>query len=1013
VSARLRLALLALALAAVPSPARAAGPYDPEVGYRTLSSPHFAVVFPEGYEHIALRAARIAESALPGMVERYGHRPDGRITIVIDDQTDFANGSATILPNKLITLFVTAPTEISGLEDYDDWLQMVVVHELAHVIHLDMAWGLPWLGRLLLGKYVALNQYTAAWATEGLAVYEETAASGAGRGRSSLVEMVLRTAALEDRFPGVDQGFRAFSQWPFSNVAYFFGGRFQQWLAERFGEPALMHYHRAYASTPIPYLTWLSSHLAFGASIESLWARFELETRADAELERRLLAADPMGLTEPTRLTRFGGQVLGPQVTPDGRSILFSTSSPVDGPRIRRMPIDGGEDEVLLEDTLSKALSFGPGGRAFYFQQTEINQRFYFHNSVLRYDLERDVFERVRVDPSVEIDYAASSGSLRIRDPDVSPDGRRIVFVQTPFGANRLILGWLESDGVTVQPRVLVPAEPDVELSNPRFSPSGDRIAVSRFARGRRDVVVYDLEGQLVRRVTDDRAQDIDPTWSPDGRWLVFASDRSGIYNLYAYEWATDRLVRLTNVLTGAFQPCVAPDGRRLVFRGYTADGYDVFALPFAPETGLEVPTERAPMAALDASVRRSPAARDEVRLPPPPPAPFTGTPLEALPEGWSLGPYSALPTLLPFHDNWNLFPLLATNERELFAQLTHFGRDALGTHSYTLWLTYGSGTQFLGGGAAYSNDQLLPTFTIAGEASARSFALFGEEGFAGWFDERRIIGRFGISVPLYQRHQLSVSYTFEDRRALRDPEPILAARFRFPSLGHYARVQLGYAYANVRSFAHSISLERGWSAALALDGLSTGLGSDYEQLVLSGELRGYLSLPWSPRWAKNHVLAGRLALAAGAGPDLAERFRVGGATGQSALTTTTQNFFPLRGLRTSALSGTGALSGSLEYRAPLLRLDRGLGTAPVTLRVLHAAAFVDLGRVWERLELELLGAEGWRDLAVGAGLELRADILLGWALPLELRAGWAQRVLSPDPALDASGPYFQIGSTF
>lgn len=1039
--------LLAVGLLALaPRISGAAGVYDPELDYFTITTPHFLVSYPTGYEHIALRTAHIAENTLPYLVDRYGWMPDGRTSIVINDQTDFANGSATIIPSKVITIYVTAPTEVSGLEDYDDWLTTVVTHEMTHIIHLDMVYGLPWVGRLIFGKYVAMNQYTPGWVTEGFAVYEETVSSGSGRGRSSYVDMVVRVAALEDKFPGVDQGYRGFPHWPFSNVAYFIGGRFQLWLAEHYGEDALLHYHRAFASDPIPYFTWLPAQLAFDASIEALWDAFAEEMRQDAELAVEQIKTSSLAVTSPKRLTRYGGDLLGPRVTPDGKHIIFSTSSPVDGVRVRRIALDGSGDEVLVDDTFSKAISFSPKGDAFYFQQTEINQRFYTHNSILRYDLEKKDFSVVEIDPAETAGFVAPSGSMRARDPDISPDGKQMVFVQTPYGANRLVLAWLESDGVTVHPKEIVAAEPDVQLSDPRFSPDGKVISVSRFKSGRRDIVLYDRDGKLLLELTRDRAQDIDATWSPDGRWLIFSSDRTGVYNLFAWDMAANELRQLTNLISGAYQPCLSPDGKTLVFRGYSAEGFDVYTLPFTPSQGLVVDIARMPAAAMvDASERRWPprhALSPEI----PAPAPFTGTPLpKELPENWSIDDYSAAPTILPFHDNWNLFPTLRANESEIYGSLSHFGADAMNTQAYALSVTYGTLTKFVGGSAAYINDQFEPTFGLFGSANAVTHrgvqiieqsqtlpCAFGEQPLDretvrfcygskdGDYIERRLSAQVSLGLPVLQRHFFSISYNFENRSSLY----ALSDQTRYdilPRPGNYARVTLGYRYANVRAYPFSVSLERGWSVGGGISALSRGLGGDYEELVFTAEGRAYISMPWKVSWLRNHVLATRLAFGASGGPDLAELFRMGGATGSSALTTTTDNFYGLRGIASGALRGTGIVNGSVEYRAPIVRIDRGPGTLPLTLDVLHFALFADFGRVFEQVTLDSFREGFFDETAIGVGAELRADVNLFYGLPLTLILGYARALRVPDSTVrpgeeiqaEDNGFYFQLGATF
>ena len=60
-----------------------------------------------------------------------------------------------------------------------------------------------------------------------------------------------------------------------------------------------------------------------------------------------------------------------------------------------------------------------------------------------------------------------------------------------------------------------------------------------------------------------------------------------------------------------------------------------------------------------------------------------------------------------------------------------------------------------------------------------------------------------------------------------------------------------------------------------------------------------------------------------------------------------------------------------------------------------------------------LRSAEANFGIGVSVGGELRANLLFEWAVSLQLRLGWGQVVHAPNPILDQSGPYFQIGSTF
>src|SRR5690606_2118030 len=80
----------------------------------------------------------------------------------------------------------------------------------------------------------------------------------------------------------------------------------------------------------------------------------------------------------------------------------------------------------------------------------------------------------------------------RLPDPDISTDGR-VVAVQNEGGTNRLVL----VDGTTGAVSPITQYDSDTHWALPRFSPDGDRIAVSRWRTGGAyDIVVLDVTGR-------------------------------------------------------------------------------------------------------------------------------------------------------------------------------------------------------------------------------------------------------------------------------------------------------------------------------------------------------------------------------------------------------------------------------------------------------------------------------------------------------------------------------------
>ena len=228
----------------LPGHSLAARGYDPALEWQTLESPRFAVHFSEGQQNLALRVSRISEQVIDTIAELFDYMPQGTIHIVLSDSYDGANGSATVMPRNLIRLFLAAPVETTGLASYDEWLRILLIHELAHICHIDQHHGLNSFLRFFVGKYVSMNAYAPQWMTEGVATYVETIMTSTGRGRSTYVDMILRLAALEGEDIHLDQAHVLFSDWPGPTVAYFWGGRFHLFLAKRFGHDKIRDFYK-------------------------------------------------------------------------------------------------------------------------------------------------------------------------------------------------------------------------------------------------------------------------------------------------------------------------------------------------------------------------------------------------------------------------------------------------------------------------------------------------------------------------------------------------------------------------------------------------------------------------------------------------------------------------------------------------------------------------------------------------------------------------------------------------
>jgi Tol biopolymer transport system component len=104
---------------------------------------------------------------------------------------------------------------------------------------------------------------------------------------------------------------------------------------------------------------------------------------------------------------------------------------------------------------------------------------------------------------------------------------------------------------------------------NPRFSPSGDRIAFIRTeGSSDGDIWMYSLADGSVQRLTSD-AHATDPAWSHDGRWIGYSTTPRDASYASLYRMRSDGSGSVEPLLAGAadyWQMSFGPGDRELVF---------------------------------------------------------------------------------------------------------------------------------------------------------------------------------------------------------------------------------------------------------------------------------------------------------------------------------------------------------------------------------------------------------------------------------------------------------------
>ncbi|MGH7528859.1 MAG: hypothetical protein ACREMN_00605, partial [Gemmatimonadales bacterium] len=245
----IRNALIALTLAA---PASATAQVDPSGEWRTLHTEHFRVHFRPAYRAVARDAAAEAERAYALLATEL-RPPRGTIDLTIADDVDAPNGFASTFPSNRITVLLTPPVSDPALHRYDSWRRLVIVHELAHLFHLDRSRGVWGLLQSVFGRAPGLfpNQWQPSWVVEGLATYYESRFTAGGRADGSFHREVVGADALGGTARSPWDAL-LFTRWPTGLAPYAYGSRF--WVAVADADPATVpRFVEASAGQLIPF----------------------------------------------------------------------------------------------------------------------------------------------------------------------------------------------------------------------------------------------------------------------------------------------------------------------------------------------------------------------------------------------------------------------------------------------------------------------------------------------------------------------------------------------------------------------------------------------------------------------------------------------------------------------------------------------------------------------------------------------------------------------------------------
>lgn len=931
---------------------------SPFIEWEQIETPHFRVIFDSRHRELGRQYAFSAEEAFAQTAPLFGVWPD-KTTLLLNDSSDLANGSATGLPYPLIIAHPVLPSPQDSISDYGHWGLELVTHEYVHILNFEPATGIMRPLRYVFGTIVRPNMLLPRWYSEGLAVEMETRLSSHGRLRSPNYLSTVRALVSEDKL-AVEDIARinevSIPDWVGGLRPYLMGALVMNEIG-RLGGPEIFKELNFDYSRRLPFFINGPVEERLGLNYSQLLEK--AYERAEHIVRRQLETIEKGGKVEETLLVKTGFFNHRPVVSKDGKKLaIIGKAHNVESyvSIIERQEAESpfpelisGESEAPafnFDGTAINRLSWTPNGDALVFDKVDVTDRYYLYSDIWRYDLASKKVRRL-------------TRGLRAREPAVSPDGQMIVFVRLTPGSSQLAA--MKIDGSEIATLYEPPFQ--TRISNPEFLSQNEIIFAEKHDGGDEVLRVLKLPSPEAPRTVLERFKPAGfPRLTEEG--LVFVSTRSGVANLYLADRDLKNARAITNSRTRVFNGDIDPVTGDLLYSQLTSKGAVIYRSPKQSWSRLPAaPPNIDPVVDTQWPELRRPKTELKTQV----------------------EPYSPWSYLLPRY--WLPYAYFAPGIAYFSAATS--AADPTGRHSYAFSAAYDTLTEAPSLYGAYLNHTTRVPISLIG------------------YNTNEYI--YSSSIRR-QTTDLIASGSFYIPKLNNDWRGNLGWIHSYSEVGRRSLLRNGVEasirYSNVKQRGLEISPEKGSSFALGYRRFLPSV-SDHEYDVTTFSGATFFSSRLLP---KRHAIAlfGNLSYA----PRLQNAVFGTSTISGSYQTLPGLRNVVMRGYNSGVFIGRSLAAATAEYRFPINYEYRGRGTLPFFFQRWHAAFFVDTltldGWVYNYNSKQYDTA--WMgNFYFGTGFEAKLDATIFYHLPIQFTLGlYYGEEASANPA--GIFPFFSIG---
>ena len=644
----------------------------PSVKWYQVKTPHFRVLYTEGFSEQAQRVANSLEHIREEGAESLGTRPR-RMSFILQNHSAASNGFVSILPRR--SEFYAMPSQDYNFIGTNDWLDLLTIHEYRHVVQYQHATrGFNKAIYYLFGSISLAGMAQAAapsWFWEGDAVATETALTLSGRGKIPNFGLLMKTNLLEGRkFNYHKQHLRSYRH----NIPdhYVLGYYMVNYLRRKTNDADIWGKITA-RSWSVPFIPFAFSNAIkkeTGLYVTDLYDEMADDLASSWRKELNGIQLTPFVKISPGRDGAYT-DYLYPQVLDDGSILVMKKGI---GDIEQFVLLKDGEEKVFTPGLMNDTGMLSAQGRTVVWNEYGFHPRWrvWNYSQVKSFDLATGKERRIGPKRSR---YASAA---------ITQQGDKIVTIETDIEYNTHVVVLDARNGSVLK---TFPNPDNDFFSMPRWSPDGKKIAVLRTADNGKTISILDFESGALKDVMPVSQENVGYPVLHD-HYLLFNSPATGIDNIYAIDLNTAKRYQVTSSRLGAYNPALSSDGKTLYYNDQTKDGLDVVSIPFEPVLWKPFDSER------QVSLFFRELVEQEGN-----PAVFTNVPDSTFPHA----PYRKISGLInPY--NWGV----TVNNELTEANIGLISRDILSTTSLSLGYFF--------------------------DINERTSALRGEVSYQGWF---------------------------------------------------------------------------------------------------------------------------------------------------------------------------------------------------------------------------------------------------------------------------------------